>query len=305
MQLQISLGKGGLTSSRSQALQKQATQAKDSIQEWLVEHLPTSANGKKQLAFGAGGVAIALSSAVMLGTTVFRPSASETDIATIQSPQSYSLKFDGKDDIAITASTQLPPFSAAQDGFSLSLWIYPTQWNTHGRIIQRTDNMQSSRFIFILNHEQKAIQFSINGNKAIGSKDSITLNQWQHVAGTYDGEMIRVYVNSKLEAETPYTGGLEQSISDLLIGNNRQNSRPYAGGINNIQLWNRTLTPAEIQQSMSPTLPADAAGLIAHWAFEATTASTISDQQNSIPLTLQTAPRMPPPSQGPTTVLMP
>ena len=147
--------------------------------------------------------------------------------------------------------------------------------------------------------------FGINGTKAIGSTEGITLNQWHHVAGTYDGETIRVYVNGELEAETPYTDGLEMSTSDLLIGNNPQNSRPYAGGMNNIQLWNRTLTPTEIQQSMTPSLPADTTGLIAHWAFEATTAFTIPDRQNSIPLVLQTSSRGAATSEGPMIEMIP
>ena len=119
----------------------------------------------------------------------------------------------------------------------------------------------------------------------------LPLNEWNHVAGTDDGESIRMYINGELGAETLYEDALlKLTKSDFWLGNNRQNTRPYAGDLKDIQLWQRALTSTEIQQALAQTPSAEAAGLLAAWPFaEATSDAAIADQVQAIPVTLQNA----------------
>ena len=201
----------------------------------------------------------------------------------------YALQFDGVDDIAIAPQSQLPDFVATEAGFSVSGWIYPTQFNRYGRIVERSDNDFDDHLILAVNHEEKGIHLNINRNIAIAT--GLPLNEWSHVAGTYDGESIRVYINGELGAETSYEGApLELTESDFWLGNNRQNTRPYAGYLKDIQLWQRALTSAEIQQALAQTPSAEAAGLLASWPFaEETSDAAIADQVQKIPVTRQNA----------------
>ena len=115
-------------------------------------------------------------------------------------------------------------------------WIYPTQFNRYGRIVERSDNDFDDRLILAVDHEEKGIHLNVNRNIAIAT--GLPLNEWSHVAGTYDGESIRVYINGELGAETLYEGApLELTESDFWLGNNRQNTRPYAGYLKDIQRW--------------------------------------------------------------------
>lgn len=74
------------------------------------------------------------------------------------------------------------------------------------------------------------------------------LNAWSHVAMTYDGANIVVYVNGQAVAMTPATGTITSSTRNIFIG--REDStqpRHFPGGIDEVQIHSRALTAAEIQ----------------------------------------------------------
>ncbi|MEO1210512.1 MAG: LamG domain-containing protein [Cyanobacteria bacterium J06638_20] len=235
-------------------------------------------------AIAGGGIVLLFFAALGVRSLLSSPSSSPDT----PRPQEYALQFDGEDDIAIASQGYLPAFTSADGGFSVSAWVYPTRMNTYSRIVERSDNTQNDRLLFVIDHEERGIRLSLNGNYAIGS--GLPLNEWSHVAGTYDGVYIRVYINSELKAETPYQGVVDLTTSELWIGNNRENSRPFAGSLKDIQLWQRALTDGEIQQAMQQTPPADTPDLLLFWEFSEASRSPLTDQVRGIPLTLQVAP---------------
>lgn len=90
-----------------------------------------------------------------------------------------------------------------------------------------------------------------------------------HVAGTYDGTMLRYYVNGCLVADTPCTGTLVLNDLNTAIGNQSSNqTEPFTGFIDELKIWNVTRTQAEIQANMN-TLPnpTTQTGLLAYYTF--------------------------------------
>ena len=85
----------------------------------------------------------------------------------------------------------------------------------------------------------------------------LPLNEWSHIAGTYDGKSIRLYINGELGAETCYESApLELTKSDFWLGNHRQNTRPYAGYLKDIHqnTWMNRREPVTFR-SVSMALP--------------------------------------------------
>ena len=78
-------------------------------------------------------------------------------------------------------------------------------------------------------------------------------NQWTHLAGTYDGAKIRVYINGAFDGELDYAGGIFPSDTELGIGGvvggapPGQLLSPFVGKIDEVSLYNRALSGAEIQ----------------------------------------------------------
>ena len=237
-------------------------------------------------AIAGGGIVFVFLAA--LGVRSLLPSSSSSSSPDTPQPQEYALQFDGEDDIAIAAQGYLPAFTSADGGFSVSTWVYPTRMDNYSRIVERSDNTHNDRLLFVIDHEERGIRLSLSGNYAIGS--GLPLNEWSHAVGTYDGAYIRVYINGELKAETLYQGGIDLTTSELWIGNNRQNNRPFAGSLKDIQLWQRALTGEEIQQAMQQTPSADTPGLLASWEFSEASEAVLTDQVSGIPLSLQVAP---------------
>lgn len=81
-----------------------------------------------------------------------------------------------------------------------------------------------------------------------------TLNQipsgWAHVAGTYDGNEIELYINGiQQNLEAPSSGYAPYTSSDTLVIGARDSGleRFFTGSIANVQIWERLLSQGEIQ----------------------------------------------------------
>ena len=75
---------------------------------------------------------------------------------------------------------------------------------------------------------------------------SSPVNTWTHVALTYDGTMIRLFVNGTQVASTAVDGRFD-SRSPLWIGGNLPYGEYFKGLIDEVRVYNRALGAAEIQ----------------------------------------------------------
>jgi hypothetical protein len=84
---------------------------------------------------------------------------------------------------------------------------------------------------------------------------AISTNAWHHVAGTYDGSTIALYVDGVLAASTAHSGSISSNSGFLSIGSEDGRTgtcpscvgtRYYKGLIDEVTLYNRALTAGEI-----------------------------------------------------------
>ena len=85
---------------------------------------------------------------------------------------------------------------------------------------------------------------------------ALTINQWTHLAGTWDGSTLRLYLGGVEVASQPRSGTLEVNNSPLHIGGNTYNGENFSGLIDEVRIYNRALTPAEIAQDMNSAISA-------------------------------------------------
>ena len=82
------------------------------------------------------------------------------------------------------------------------------------------------------------------------------VNAWTHVALTYDGSMLRLFVNGVQVASTPAAGAMQSSANPLWIGGNSPYGEYFQGVIDEARVYNRALTATEIQTVMNnPVAP--------------------------------------------------
>jgi hypothetical protein len=80
---------------------------------------------------------------------------------------------------------------------------------------------------------------------------AITLNAWTHLAATYDGAALRLYVNGTQVTSRTLTGSIASSTQPLRIGGNQVWGEYFAGLIDEVRVYNRALSAAEIQTDMN------------------------------------------------------
>ncbi len=70
---------------------------------------------------------------------------------------------------------------------------------------------------------------------------------WQHVAGTYDGTTMRLYVNGQQEAALPGPASIAGNTLSVGIGAHSDGTRLFQGDLDEARIYNRALSASEIQ----------------------------------------------------------
>jgi glucose/arabinose dehydrogenase len=91
------------------------------------------------------------------------------------------------------------------------------------------------------------------GGGDVGAESTVALplNAWSHLAATYDGATIRLYVNGNQVASQAAAGSITTSSSPLYIGGNAMWGEHFAGRIDEIRIYNTVLNASQIQQDMA------------------------------------------------------
>jgi len=84
--------------------------------------------------------------------------------------------------------------------------------------------------------------------------------QWHHVAATYDGSTMSVYVDGHLDGSAPRTGTILAGASAVLIGarSDGSNASNFAGAIDELAMYDRAIGPSEVQALAAQRQPCEA-----------------------------------------------
>src|SRR4051794_35949703 len=78
---------------------------------------------------------------------------------------------------------------------------------------------------------------------------------WTHLAGTYDGTTLRLYVGGQQVSATTAAGAITQSNGVLRIGGNAVWSEWFSGSIDDVRIYNKALSSSQISGDMSGSSP--------------------------------------------------
>ena len=103
---------------------------------------------------------------------------------------------------------------------------------------------------------------------------SLLLNQWQHLAGTYDGSTISIYRNGAFVADYPHSGHVNVGGEYILFGIVETS---FCGLIDEVRLWDVARSQAQIQSDMVRVLRGDEPGLVGYWRFNEGSGQEVHD----------------------------
>ena len=100
--------------------------------------------------------------------------------------------------------------------------------------------------------------------------NGLLLNTWQHFVLVYNGAEFLLYHNGSLVGNTGATGTITNVAEALYIGNLLFGTYSYwmQGSIDEVSLWNRALTPAEVRCIYRSSVDVTAIGLQLYYQFD-------------------------------------
>ncbi|MBL7699082.1 MAG: T9SS type A sorting domain-containing protein [Chitinophagaceae bacterium] len=178
------------------------------------------------------------------------------------------LNFDGTDDVVNIADNNSLDITAA---ITLEAWVYATK-NTgiqnvvakssqainNGYIFPRTDNGWTNTVMYL----------HIGGSWRTLSAAYPSLNIWHHLAATYDGSMMRIFIDGVQAATAAQSGAIIANTNILAIGNQPGYSEFFGGTVDEVRIWNVARSQAQIAGNMNVSLdPSANANLVSYYTF--------------------------------------
>ena len=189
--------------------------------------------------------------------------------------QGYALSFRNNQCATIPSDSSLNP-----SRLTVECWVkFDTdEWSTfvakgfymHGAyslLLLKDDNDEQRKIHFYLEYTPPSLVEVNSGNLAI-SKD-----QWYHVAGTYDGNIMSLYLNGNLVSS--------QRVGSVPVGN--ENPLIFGGfpcEVDEVRIWSVARTPEEIRSNMYRELDGTQ-GLVSAWHCNEGSGQVISDATDS------------------------
>ena len=166
-----------------------------------------------------------------------------------------ALLFDGVDDrVRVNDSNSLDLGARA----TLSAWVYPTvQPVSYRTIVQKEDNAYYLAASGLNRYEQPGNRPYGGGSLndqccySVVSNGQLPVNTWTHIAVTYNGARMRFFVNGVQVSSRTATGPFEQNAQPLWIGGHALYNSPFQGKIDDVRIYNRSLTAIQIQEDMA------------------------------------------------------
>ena len=201
-----------------------------------------------------------------------------------------ALDFDGTDDrVKIPDDLSLDLTSA----ITIEAWINPAAYHNWDRIVAKPwASAQSPWNVWslIFNNDPNAkgrFEISVGATQySANSETEVPLNEWTHLAGSYDGETIRIFFNGVEEANNPSpSGDINTNNMDVYIGYNIYfSSELFEGVIDEVRIWNVALDETTIQNWMYREVENshdNYANLVSYWKMNEGTGQTVADSKGS------------------------
>lgn len=178
-----------------------------------------------------------------------------------------ALSFDGTNDYVSIADDNTLDLTT---NLTIEAWVYATKNTGVQNVVNKSSNSINNGYIFPRTDDGWShVRFYLNiGGWKTLSAVYPSLNTWHHLAATYDGATMKLYIDGTLSASSSQTGSIATNSNPLTLGNQTGYSEYFGGTADEVRIWNVARTQAQIQNNMNNELdPALQTGLVSYYTI--------------------------------------
>ena len=191
---------------------------------------------------------------------------------TLSFSQNYSLDFDGESDyVEVTNESAM---IANSDQMTLSGWVYPRGPNADSYtqfdgFFGFRNNEDADFYLLQLGNYKVEARLKVPGGgefTIVTAENSIISETWHHLALTYDGSNIILYIDGIEAGSTGAYGQITNEFLPFNIGRLIWQTTNFDldGQVDEVSLWNLALTEQQVQDYMYADLTEEE-GLVGYW----------------------------------------
>lgn len=193
-------------------------------------------------------------------------------IFNIQVWSQNALSFDGTNDRVDCGNNSSVQISGTQ--ITIEAWVMPTSFgpNNWSNNIVDKESWSPQQGYMLRTGDNGKVNFNLGAtntwNELTTSTAVLAANTWAHVAATYDGSYMRIYINGVCtDSIAKNISFSDASAYNLVIGDNSQVGRNFAGKIDEVRIWDIARTKAQLQSTMNTEICGGVSGLRAYYRF--------------------------------------
>jgi Concanavalin A-like lectin/glucanases superfamily len=160
-----------------------------------------------------------------------------------------ALSFDGNDLVTVADAPGLD----LTTGMTLEAWVLPASGGGWRTVIMKERPGDLAYALYSSSTGSRPSGWLTTPSEhSVSGPGSITTGAWTHLALTYDGAALKLFVNGAQTASQPASGAITTSTQPLRFGGNSiWNNEWLSGRLDDIRIYNRALSAGEIQADMN------------------------------------------------------
>ena len=233
------------------------------------------------------------------------PSSGQAGLRRVEGVFGNAMSFSGRHMLQVPGK---PDFSKVKK-ISLSAWTMPVKFDHYNEIFRKEDG--ENRVLFAFQEYAKVLSLGLNVGGYLECDAQMTPQQvldgqWHHCAATFDGKVMRVYLDGQEIGSLKRPGSITAGgMAPGCIGSSNGGEN-FQGGMDDLRIYADALTPDEVARlyhngrgslgRMAENVPAGEPKLerplLAHWTFNER-AYAIRDVAGKPPLDVKASPSVP------------
>lgn len=195
----------------------------------------------------------------------------------VYSVAANALSFDGTNDYVNLGNSITFPNSAP---FSIEAWVN-RDVASGGMVISKYNGNVAGQFQLNVN-SNGTVSFSREVSPwTVVSTLTIPEGKWSHIAATYNGATMYLYINGQLAGSMASGSvGTTGTALTVAIGSSFANNSPinfFKGKIDEVRIWNVARTQSDVQANMYNEISPSTSGLLRYYNFNITSGGALLD----------------------------